>query len=493
MYNNNSNNNRGGNNNSSGGEGRRSPQRFSPGEDNFVINFGGDNSGSRGGSRGGDRGGDRGGRSSGGSRFGGRSGGRSGGGRGKPSREMILQTKYIKKAKEIVQEVYTPTHQFNDFEIHSVLKEKIADRGYITPTPIQDQAIPVLLQGKDVIGLANTGTGKTAAFLIPLVDKILKSRTNPNGLPERSIDKSAPRRDAGRFNRGDRGDRPDFIYHIDDEPKALIVVPTRELATQIEEELFQFAPNLRVFSAVCVGGGGMMRQITRLEKKCQIVIGTPGRLLDLINKRVLKLGDFSSIVLDEVDRMLDMGFIDDVTEIVNSLPDHKHAMFFSATMDPKMRPLVESMLKNPVTVSVKTGATSDNVDQDIVKIGRGDDKVEKLLEILNTDAVEKAIIFCETKRAVDDLGYELKRAGIKAAVIHGDKNQRERNFAIKDFKEDKIKILIATDVAARGIDVPKVTHVINYDEPRSYDDYSHRIGRAGRAGRAGNALTFVEA
>jgi ATP-dependent RNA helicase RhlE len=507
------------NNNSDSGR-RRSSVRMNPGEDSFVVNSGGE-------SRGGDRGGrsfggrssfgDRGDRGSrgfggggrggfgGGNRFGGRGG--NGGRGGRFQKEVIKHSRYIQMAKDVEIIPYESKHTFDDFQIHQVLKDRIAARGYVTPTPIQDQAIPAILEGRDVIGLANTGTGKTAAFLIPMLDKVLKSRSNPNGLPDRDVIEpgSTPAREipskfqakpgARTFSRGDRRDRddkPQFIYHIDKEPKCLIVVPTRELATQIEEELLAFAPDLRIFSAVCVGGMPIGRQIARINKVCQVVIGTPGRLLDLIEKNVLDLGKFDSIVLDEVDRMMDMGFVDDVTEIVNSLPSHRHSLFFSATLDPKLKPLMDKLLKDPITVSVRTGNTSQNVEQDVVKVTRGESKIDKLVEILGTDEVEKVLIFCETKMAVDYLGRDLEKMGIDVETIHGDKNQRTRDIAIKRFKNDEVNILIATDVAARGLDIPKVTHVINFDEPKNYDDYTHRVGRAGRAGRKGWALTFVD-
>jgi ATP-dependent RNA helicase RhlE len=483
--------------------------------DSFVVH-GGSESRSSGSSRfGGGRSGgydrgDRGGYSRdsgdrGGSRFGGRPsfGGRGRSGGGFRGREEIKHSRYVKKAIDTVVQIYEPKHAFADFEIHPSLKERITARGYVTPTAIQDQAIPLILKGKDVIGLANTGTGKTAAFLIPVINKILNSRTDPRGLPEREpikgrepVAEGAP---ASKFkrptftanDRGDRRPRADFKYLIDNEPKCLVVVPTRELATQIEDELIAFAPDLRIFSAVCVGGSNMQRQIDRLRRVCQVVVGTPGRLLDLIERGHLDLSKFDTIVLDEVDRMLDMGFIDDVTTIANLLPGHKHSLFFSATMDPKLKPLMDKLLTDPQTVSVLQGKTSDYVDQDIIKVGRGESKFEKLVEVLQTDEVSKALIFCQRKCDVDDLTDQLYDKGFHVESIHGDKKQRSRDIAVKKFKQGEVNILIATDVAARGLDIPLVSHVINYDEPENYSDYTHRIGRAGRAGNKGWALTFV--
>jgi ATP-dependent RNA helicase RhlE len=487
---------------------------------------GGYRSESRGDSRGGDRGGysrggDRGGY--GGGRFGGGRGSRGGfGGRGgNRNREEIRHSQYIKSAKEGDAVVYESKLTFAQMNLHEALKERVERRGYVTPTPIQDQAIPLILEGRDVIGLANTGTGKTAAFLLPVMNKILNSRTDPRGLPEREIlktrendqprpiasDDSQPERqdrperggrDDRRGGRGDRrprefdrGDRPDFKYLIEDEPKTLIIVPTRELATQIEEEMVAFAPDLRIFSAVCVGGTNMQRQISRLHKVCQIVIGTPGRLLDLIDRGHLDLSKFSTIVLDEVDRMLDMGFIDDVTRIANLIPGHRQSLFFSATMDPKLKPLMNTLLKDPVTISVIQGQTSDYVDQNIVRVEPGETKFGKLLSIIESPEVKKALIFCQRKVDVDDLEFQLRKAGVDCEAIHGDKRQRTRDIAVKRFKQGEVAVLIATDVAARGLDIPLVTHVINYDQPENYADYTHRIGRAGRAGNMGWALTFV--
>ena len=474
---------RSGESRSYGGGDRPSYSRGGDRGDRGERSFGGDRGGDRGfgggrshhGFGGGDRGGSRGGRFGGGSRGGFR------------SREEIKHTRYVKKAIEGQVITYESKNSFADFNIHPVLKERITNRGYVTPTAIQDQAIPVILGGRDVIGLANTGTGKTAAFLVPIIDKILKSRSDERGLPEREAIK-------GKFSKYtgiDGKPKPEFKYFIESEPKTLIVVPTRELATQIEDELIAFAPDLRIFSAVCVGGTNMQRQISRLNKICQVVIGTPGRLLDLIERGHLKLGDFNTIVLDEVDRMLDMGFIDDVTTIANLLPDHKHSLFFSATMDPKLKPLMDKLLNDPATISVIQGNTSDYVDQDIVRVGRGESKLDKLVEILEGDEVQKALIFCQRKMDVDDLEYQLKSKGFQCESIHGDKKQRTRDIAVKRFKQNEVSILIATDVAARGLDIPLVTHVINYDEPENYADYTHRIGRAGRAGNRGWALTFV--
>jgi len=394
---------------------------------------------------------------SGGGFRGGRSSSRGGGGRGRYNSGSSDNdySKYIKKAVIIEAEQYVPVHQFVDFEIEENLKNAIVERGYITPTPIQDQSIPYLLQGRDVVGIANTGTGKTAAFLIPLIDKVLKARKEGK------------------------------------ESQALIIVPTRELAQQIDQELRAFTPFMKVFSTCCVGGSDIRRQMQKLRLPNQFVIGTPGRLCDLVDRKVLNLENYKSIVLDEVDRMLDMGFIDDIKFLISNLPKERQSLFFSATLDRQIEPLMETFLVNPVKVSVKTGNTSDNVEQDVVVVDRSMDKFEVLHDLLIKDEFKKVLIFSRTKMAVENLHNDLKSRGFKSESLHGDKTQGYRNIAIKKFKNDETKILVATDVAARGLDIDDITHVINYEAPDSYDDYAHRIGRTGRGGKKGIALTFV--
>jgi ATP-dependent RNA helicase RhlE len=363
-------------------------------------------------------------------------------------------SKYIQKAVEIKEEVYEPKHEFKDFPLHPKLQTNIAKNGFHIPTPIQDQAIPFVLEGKDVVGLANTGTGKTAAFLIPLIHKTLQ---------------------AGSAN---------F-------QQTLIVVPTRELALQVEEEFMKLADYSRLFSACLVGGMDIRRQIKRLSKPNQFLIGTPGRLVDLVNRRILDLSKVSNVVLDEVDRMLDMGFLPDVSFLINKLPAQRQSLFFSATMDKAIEPIMQDFLTDPVTVSVTKGHTSQNVDQDIIRVQRGVDKVDLLHDLLIKDELTKVLIFCQTKRAVERLHDDLDSRGFKVESIHGDRTQGQRKTALEKFKRGRVEVLIATDVAARGIDVQDISHVINYEIPQSYDDYVHRIGRTGRAGKKGIAWTFV--
>lgn len=365
--------------------------------------------------------------------------------------EQIHASMYVKKAEEqTVQEAYTPTHSFDDFLISSEIKRNIIDRGYTTPTPIQDQAIPHLLQGKDVVGVANTGTGKTAAFLIPLINKVFYNKSE----------------------------------------KVLIIVPTRELAVQIEDEFKAMAKNMQIYSVLCIGGANMHAQISGLKRSHNFVIGTPGRLKDLKKQGKLNFSFYSTIVLDEVDRMLDMGFIHDIKMIISFLPQERHSLFFSATVSPAIQSIMKTFLNHPVTVSVKSQETATTVEQNVIKMN-GRIKIDVLHDLLVQDGFDKVLIFGRTKWGMDKLAKSLTERGFTVAAIHGNKRQNQRQKALDQFKRNEVKILLATDIASRGIDIDDVTHVINYDEPASYEDYIHRIGRTGRANKKGTALTFV--
>ena len=364
----------------------------------------------------------------------------------------IHPSQFVRKADPIVKSApYVPQNKFADFKINSVIKTNVIKKGYITPTPIQDVAIPHVLSGHDVVGVANTGTGKTAAFLIPLLDKILN---NPR-------------------------------------EKILVIVPTRELALQINQELMEFRGELRIYSVCCVGGMGISNQIYGLRRAHNFVIGTPGRLRDLVDRKVIHLGEFRTIVLDEADRMLDMGFVADMRFIMAGMAPNRQTLLFSATITSEIDKLIKEFLTNPEKISVKTGETARNVEQDIIRVPQGTDKIEHLSNLLSRKEFSKVLIFGRTKHGVEKLCQILQRQGFKAESIHGDKNQNRRQSALNAFRDNHSQILVATDVAARGLDIPNVSHVINFEVPATYEDYVHRIGRTGRGDQVGTALTFV--
>jgi len=273
----------------------------------------------------------------------------------------------------------------------------------------------------------------------------------------------------------------------------LIMAPTRELALQIESDFKTLAFGFGMFSVACVGGLPIMKQIREIKLGVSFVIGTPGRLRDLIEKKVLDLSTCHSVVLDEADRMLDMGFRDDMVYIIGKTNKERQTLFFSATLSPDIKKLTEQYLKDPIFISVITGETLKNINQNVIRARSKEEKLSKLHEILKKDGSDKVLIFREMKHSVDSLAKELHAFGFKVGGIHGDKRSRERIRILDSFKKDHINILIATDVAARGLDIPDVTHVINYDVPQTYDTYVHRIGRTGRSGKKGTALTFVPA
>lgn len=370
-----------------------------------------------------------------------------------PKVKTIDPNKFINKAITPVEEVvFEPTHRFADFRFDDRLQLNVERHGYVTPTPIQDGAIPHVLAGEDLIGLANTGTGKTAAFLLPTLQRMLHGHAQ----------------------------------------RCLVLVPTRELAIQIEEEFRIFARGLNLYATLVVGGASINRQLSQLARGPQFIIATPGRLKDLLENYGLSLAEFDVLVLDEADRMLDMGFIRDIRAIMGHLREERQTLFFSATTTPEIDQLLSTILKNPATVSVRKGETSEHVEQDVVRIDGGkEEKEAKLVELLSDPEFTKVLIFGETKWGVQKLADRLERRGLKVAAIHGNKSQPQRQRALNDFKTERVQALIATDVAARGLDIPNVSHVINYDAPKQYEDYVHRIGRTGRGGAMGKALTFV--
>ena len=358
---------------------------------------------------------------------------------------------FVKKAVGVDETPYVSKNSFSDFSLDETVKKNVLVRGFDKPTAIQDQAILPILKGRDLVGVANTGTGKTAAFLLPLITKVSRDRSQ----------------------------------------KVLIVTPTRELAVQIQDEFKRFSLGLGMFSTLCIGGASLNAQARDLSRRPNFVIGTPGRIKDLEGRRVLDLSYYGNVVLDEVDRMLDMGFIHDVRHIISFLPKSRQSLFFSATIPGETKAVMQSFLTDPVTVSVKTGSTAQNVDQDIIRT-RGQNKLEVLHDLLIKEEFKKVLLFGRTKWGVSKLETSLAKRGFKTAAIHGNKSQGQRLRALKRLKDNEIQILLATDVASRGLDIEDITHVINYDAPGSYDDYVHRIGRTGRAEKKGVALTFVD-
>src|SRR3989344_1037835 len=323
-------------------------------------------------------------------------------------------TKFVNKAVVVeTAERVAPEHLFSEFDIDERLKKNIVHKGYVEPTPIQDRIIPHALRGSDVVGVADTGTGKTAAFLIPLINKVIHRQSE----------------------------------------NVLIVVPTRELAQQIDEEFQGFTKDLPIGAVVCIGGSPMGKQMADLRRRYNFVIGTPGRLKDLIERRLIDLSRFSTIVLDEADRMLDMGFIHDVRFLMAGLPQKHHTLFFSATISRDIEHLIRGFMEHPITNSIKTRETAPTVEQDIVKIPQGSTKLDVLAELLKKPEFKRVLVFGRTKHGVEKLARMLSRGGLRIESIHGNKSQPQRKKALDRFKRGEAQALIATDVAARGLDI----------------------------------------
>ncbi len=376
----------------------------------------------------------------------------------KPGRQQkqsgIHHSKFINKATLPQDEdIYVPRHSFHDFGLEQRLVSTLDHLGFEAPSPIQDQCIPSALERRDIIGLANTGTGKTAAFLLPIIHQLTIS--------------------------------PQLV-------SVLVLAPTRELAQQIDAEFRRFSAGLKLYSAVVVGGANIGRQIQQVKRGPHVVIGTPGRVGDLINRKVLRLHSATTFVLDEADRMCDMGFVSSIRSIEAELPKRRQTFCYSATMTNDVKAIVEEFMHDAVTISVVKNQTNDHIEQDVVYANDKAHKVEILTNLLKQPEFKKVIIFGETKYGVQRLADNLSKNNLPAVAIHGNKSQSQRNRALDSFKKNHIDILVATDVAARGIDIDDVSHVINFDPPKVYDDYVHRIGRTGRAGKVGTALTFVD-
>jgi ATP-dependent RNA helicase RhlE len=361
-----------------------------------------------------------------------------------------------------VQQAVIPVHKtpvfnvpFEKLDLGVQLKANIRQMGFTSPTDIQAKTYDHLLGGQNLIGIANTGTGKTGAFLIPLLEKSIRQKEG--------------------------------------NCQSLIIVPTRELALQVYDEFVKLAKGIHIKAACFIGGTNLDKDIRTLSNQGDIIIGTPGRLLDLAERGALKMNRFEVLVLDEFDKMLDMGFVRDIRKLVDKMKMRKQTILFSATKDPKQQAIISEMVQNPLVVEIHSGdKSSKNVDQDIIQVGNGQDRYLLLLNLLEDTVYDKVILFTETKHLANRLSKKLNESGIKSDQIHGNKSQNYRVNALNNFKKGNIRVLVATDVAARGIDVNNVSLVINYQAPTDFDTYIHRVGRTGRAGKTGTAYTFVD-
>jgi len=350
------------------------------------------------------------------------------------------------------EQVFEASWDYADSSLHPKLKDLLAQKGYTKPTEIQEKSLDALLEGRDLLGIAKTGSGKTAAFLLPILQR-----------------------------------------QISGKHQGLILAPTRELAVQIEQEYRSLNKGLKLFSEVYIGGTNMNKDLQKAGRPTDLIVATPGRLLDLYQRKVLNFKQVKVLVIDEFDRLLDMGFERDLNKILDALPLERQNLLFSATLDRTQERKIAEILSDPVRLQISSGDLSnDHVQQELVHLQAGDVKIEVLKEMLARPEFEKVILFAETKRWVSKINKKLRQAGIRSDEIHGDKSQNYRQKALNAFKAGKLQVLIATDVAARGIDVDDVSHVINYQIPKTMDSYIHRVGRTGRAGKTGIAYTFVE-
>ncbi len=348
---------------------------------------------------------------------------------------------------------------FENLDIIKPIQKALKEEGYKSPTPIQEKSIPELLKGKDLFGCAQTGTGKTASFAIPILQNIYNEKSNSKER-KRNI-------------------------------KAVILAPTRELAIQIGESFESYSRHMNVRTTVIFGGVSQNPQVSALHDGVDIVVATPGRMLDLYKQKFLNLKNVKYFVLDEADSMLDMGMIHDVKRIIGYLPKVRQNIFFSATMPKEILKLVNSICKNPTKVEVApVSSTTETVSQGIYFVGNKKQKIELLTHVLKDKDIKSLLVFSRTKHGANKIVKELDKIGIESSAIHGNKSQNARQMALNDFKQGKIKILVATDIAARGIDIDGLSHVINFDLPECAENYVHRIGRTGRAGRSGIAISF---
>jgi ATP-dependent RNA helicase RhlE len=343
---------------------------------------------------------------------------------------------------------------FKNFNLSPAILKAVEEKGYDIPTPIQQQAIPQILSGVDVLGSAQTGTGKTAAFCIPILQNLLTANRDKN-------------------------------------IRALILTPTRELAIQISDNLKAYGKYLSIRSTVIFGGVSQFNQEKEIRRGVDIVVATPGRLLDLINQRIVSLKHLEILVLDEADRMLDMGFINDIKKLIKMLPTKRQNLFFSATIPDEVQKLIKTILVNHVTISVKNNAVKPQIAQSVYFVER-ESKRALLKHVISEQEMQNVIVFARTKHGADKIAKDLNKSGIVAEAIHGDKSQNARQRALSNFKRNATRVLVATDIAARGIDIVDLPFVINYELPETAETYTHRIGRTGRAGQAGAALSFCD-
>lgn len=360
---------------------------------------------------------------------------------------------FIKKAGSVAKKEYKSFRLIDQLPVSRSIITNLQNKGYTSPTEIQDKTIDAILSGKNLMGLAQTGTGKTGAFLIPLIHNLLQKET---------------------------------MFQV------LVVSPTRELAMQIDAEFKSIAVGLHLYSTCLIGGTSVQRDVSNLRKPSHIVVGTPGRIADMVRQRALRLNTFTILVLDEFDRLLDMGFATEIQRLVDGMINRRQTILFSATEDKSQRKLIGELLDNPYEVRVRNeNICADNIEQDIVTVKDGEKKIDLLLKMVRDKSFEKVLVFADTKRVVSRICRDLRNGGIKVDEIHGDKSQNYRIKALDSFKNRKIQVLVATDVAARGLDISHVSHVINFQQPKDMESYIHRIGRTGRAGASGKALTFI--
>ncbi|MBT6567608.1 MAG: DEAD/DEAH box helicase [Flavobacteriaceae bacterium] len=381
------------------------------------------------------------------------SGGRSGGG-SRFKKQQLDPNTLINKTLTQTEKKEVVTRSFASLPLHAKLQSRLKVKKFVNTTEIQDKTIEMILEGENIMGIANTGTGKTGAFLIPIIERLLYNKKKN---------------------------------------KSIVLVPTRELAQQVETEFKSLTKGLQIYSHCLIGGTNINKDVSKLRREAHIIIGTPGRVNDMLNRRALKLFDTTNLVLDEFDTMLDMGFQQEVLKIVDQMPNRQQTILFSATQTEKQKSVIQTLMPEYEKVRVSQGeSNTDNIYQDVIRVESPEEKNQILQELLQRKEYRKVLIFLDTKRQVTRLYRQLKKNDFRVDEIHGDKSQNYRSKAIQNFKSGKIQVMVATDVASRGIDIDNISLVVNYHIPGSRESYVHRIGRTGRAGKEGHAITFVQ-